>query len=92
MTWQNDAACADDRYDSDIWFPDVEDREAVDRAAQICGGCPVREPCAEWGIKHENYGIWGGLTGPQLDEVRRHMNVRRVALDITRHMTLRMIA
>lgn len=92
MTWQDNATCNDDRFDPDIWFPDAEDKNAVARAVQICEGCPVREPCAEWGIRHENYGIWGGLTGPQLDEVRRHMNVRRVALDVTREMTLRTVA
>lgn len=30
---------------------------------QMCGGCPIVNQCAEYGIKHEPYfGIWGGLS------------------------------
>jgi WhiB family redox-sensing transcriptional regulator len=31
-------------------------------ARRICFGCPVLEECGEWGMKHELYGIWGGMS------------------------------
>ena len=38
---------------------------------RICGGCPVIEACAEWGLAHERYGIWGGMTPVMRDRERR---------------------
>jgi WhiB family redox-sensing transcriptional regulator len=48
----------------DLWFPEKEDgagtrEQAIAKA--ICRQCPHQIECAEWGIKHENHGIWGGL-------------------------------
>ena len=31
-------------------------------AKQTCGECPIRALCAEYGMKWESHGIWGGLT------------------------------
>lgn len=32
-------------------------------AKEICGQCPVIEPCAAFALAtHEPYGVWGGLT------------------------------
>lgn len=28
----------------------------------ICARCPHLEPCREWGIHHEEFGVWGGMT------------------------------
>ena len=33
--------------------------------SMVCHLCPVREACMEWGLAHEKYGIWGGLTEEQ---------------------------
>lgn len=29
---------------------------------QICGNCPVKSFCGEYGIVHEEAGVWGGLS------------------------------
>lgn len=29
---------------------------------ETCGTCPLFDACAEWGIAHEEYGFWGGMT------------------------------
>lgn len=34
------------------------------RALDICGGCPVREPCLIVGLP-EKYGVWGGTVPPE---------------------------
>lgn len=32
---------------------------------KVCLGCPVLQECREWGILHEEYGFWGGLTATE---------------------------
>jgi WhiB family redox-sensing transcriptional regulator len=72
--------------DSGVFFhperergPAKADREA--RAKAICARCPVRDPCRRHALAAEEpYGVWGGLTEAERDEiVRRHR--RRPALD-----------
>ena len=38
---------------------------------RICGGCPVIEACGEWGLAHERYGIWGGMTPAMRERERK---------------------
>lgn len=52
-------------------------REA--RAAQLCAGCRLVDKCAVWGILHERYGVWGGLTESQRARVRAD---RGIVLDL----------
>lgn len=40
-------------------------------AKKICMGCEYRIECAEWGIKNEIYGMWGGLTPRERQRMRR---------------------
>lgn len=49
-------------------FTPEEERYIRER---VCGGCPVIEACAEWGLVHERYGIWGGMTPVMRDRERR---------------------
>jgi hypothetical protein len=49
-------------------FTPEEERYIRDR---VCGGCPVIEACAEWGLAHERYGIWGGMTPVMRDRERK---------------------
>jgi hypothetical protein len=39
-------------------------------APGMCAGCPFKLACAEWGIAHEEYGTWGGLTAADRWRVR----------------------
>lgn len=39
-------------------------------AKKICKSCIHQIECAEWGIKHETHGMWGGLT-PQERKIIR---------------------
>ena len=60
--WHAEAAC----FGSNVheWYPERggdSARVARQRIA-ICAGCPVLAPCRDHGIRHEVYGIFGGLT------------------------------
>ena len=69
-----DAKCRD--MDVDIFFEKYEDdiglRASIDR---MCAGCPVAKECLQWGISHEEWGIWGGIyleAGQKSDEFNDH--------------------
>lgn len=68
----SDAACKE--VGTHFYYPEdkgmgntIEDKIA----RSICEGCPVRIPCAEWGIHHERHGIWGGLSETQRRAARK---------------------
>lgn len=66
--WVIDASCRGS--DPDAWFPErgVPTRENL-LAREICGTCPVRDECAEYGAG-EIYGVWGGQTPSQRRDAR----------------------
>lgn len=74
--WRQDAACRG--ADHDLFFhPDDErgprrrHREAAAKA--VCASCPVIMECRTWALDvAEPFGIWGGLSAEQRDELRRH--------------------
>lgn len=72
VDWRDRAACRDAEHD--LFFPIGTTGPAlaqIKRAKQICGGCPVREPCLEWALKTgEDSGIWGGKTGEERRALR----------------------
>ena len=41
----------------------------------ICGSCVHQAECADWGIRHERFGIWGGLNETQRKEIRKQKNI-----------------
>lgn len=53
-------------------------------AKKICKSCVHRTECAEWGIKHEVFGVWGGLTPQERAIIRksRRMNVQTLIVQI----------
>jgi hypothetical protein len=65
----------------DFWFPerdDPENRKLLDPsyAKSICRSCIHRSECAQWGIKNERFGIWGGLTEYERTLLRTRSNIR----------------
>ena len=56
--WRELAACRG--ADLDLFFP--ERGESAEPARQVCGRCPVRQPCLDYAVTNGiTYGIWGGL-------------------------------
>jgi WhiB family redox-sensing transcriptional regulator len=71
--WQFEGTCR--RESSDVFFhPDGErgpSRRNRDLAAKaLCLDCPVLKRCREHALKsREPYGVWGGLTEYERDEI-----------------------
>lgn len=57
----------------DYWFPEPGQGAIAETilARSICHQCVHKTECAEWGIKYEHHGIWGGLTERERKQVRR---------------------
>ena len=66
-----DASCKG--IDTEVFYPDKVSftREEERFYNNLCSRCPVLEACLEWGLAHENYGIWGGLTPALRTEYRK---------------------
>jgi WhiB family redox-sensing transcriptional regulator len=82
--WQMRGSCRG--MDSAFFFhpegergPARADREA--RAKEVCRTCPVLEQCRRHALSaHEPYGVWGGLSESERDEIiRGHRRTLRVA-------------
>jgi hypothetical protein len=69
--------CAD--VGGDFWFPEKENgylyAKEMEMAKSICGMCPHQTECAEWGIKNEVHGIWGGLAPRTRANIRTKRNI-----------------
>lgn len=50
-----------------------------EQARNICGGCPFIEPCADYAIKYEHYGFWGGLPAAVRKLIRDKKGIKIVA-------------
>lgn len=49
-------------------------RAEVAEARSVCGPCPVRSDCLEYAlIADERWGVWGGLTAPERERIRRRL-------------------
>ena len=56
--WREYAACA---TTSARWWDPGADRHDRARARRVCARCPVAQPCLNYGLTHEGWGIWGGV-------------------------------
>lgn len=68
MSWQDRAACHD--TDDTVFF--LEKGGSTRPAKAICAGCPVRAPCLQYALDHdERFGIWGGKTERERRRLKR---------------------
>jgi WhiB family redox-sensing transcriptional regulator len=76
-SWTKDAACKG--FDPNMWFEAVSnDTDMLKKntlAKSICHSCEVRKRCLEYSLHCERYGIWGGLTASDRDQIRRKRNI-----------------
>ncbi len=54
-------------------FPPMAGNSApfTEAAKNLCAACPFVAPCAEWAIRRERWGVWGGLTEDERQAIRR---------------------
>jgi WhiB family transcriptional regulator, redox-sensing transcriptional regulator len=46
-------------HDPDLWFAELP--AALERAKQLCSGCPIKAACLEGALaRQEPWGVWGG--------------------------------
>lgn len=45
-------------------------------AKTICSQCIHRVECADWGIRMEVHGFWGGLTPKERSQIRGKRNIK----------------
>jgi len=65
-----DALCRDDEE----WTVDHQGYNAIAHTAHqkaVCASCTLRTACAEWGIAHEDYYVFGGLTRDERRVIRK---------------------
>jgi WhiB family redox-sensing transcriptional regulator len=64
----------------DMFFIDHSDkliREKIRTTKILCGGCPLRNLCLEYALEaSEQDGIWGGLTRPERNSLKRGRAIR----------------
>jgi WhiB family redox-sensing transcriptional regulator len=76
----NEPLCA--QTDIEIFFsPSPTSREAV-MAKEICGRCVDREACADWALRHEDSGIWGGTSPKERRKMRKQLGIELQAPEV----------
>lgn len=58
-------------YEDDVDDQNSANKNKLKEVVKVCGLCSHRLECAEWGITKERWGIWGGLTPKQRENIRR---------------------
>lgn len=59
LSWQDNAACRG--LGTEAFYP-TKGGDGGAAAKRVCRGCPVLARCWQWGIDHEDDGVWGGTT------------------------------
>lgn len=75
-----DALCA--QTDPELFFPEQGRTNDAELAKWICARCPLVNQCREWAIATgQDHGVWGGLSGRQLQQERRQRQRQEVTTD-----------
>jgi hypothetical protein len=59
------------RVAPDRWFPDSGGNAIAELAKRACLTCPVLVACRRWGLHHEEFGIWGGMSPKERNTMRK---------------------
>ncbi len=63
----------------DLFFPERFEQPfgniEINMAKRICLSCPHQSECAEWGVRKEIHGIWGGLLETERRVIRRQRGI-----------------
>lgn len=79
VTWRFEGACIDDP-DPDRWFRLAEigapqGLTGLNSLINTCNTCPVKALCLNWAVEHEAWGVWGGTTPKQRQQMRRTLGI-----------------
>ena len=66
--WMSEGKC--NEIPPATFFP--SDGVGVEVARRVCVDCPVKSPCLEYALAHdERFGIWGGLSERERRRLKR---------------------
>lgn len=69
--WVTGAACVG--LGPTVFFSEQGSRPTL--AMETCAGCPVKAPCLEWALHHEDKGVWGGTTAKTRRVLRKQRGI-----------------
>lgn len=73
--WQQRSLCRG--VEPEVFFP-VSEEDAW-RAKEICAACMVREECLAYSLTNrERYGVWGGITEKERQDMFRRGVAQRI--------------
>jgi hypothetical protein len=55
--------------DPDVMYPVHGSQNGA--AKRVCKPCPLKDECGEWAIKHDEFGVWGGLSEKERRKIRK---------------------
>ena len=71
LSWRDHAACIGKQ---EFFFSDYK-AKLVREAKRICSSCQVREQCLDYAMRHQEYGVWGGMTANERRVARRRLKM-----------------
>jgi WhiB family transcriptional regulator, redox-sensing transcriptional regulator len=78
MAWQEGGTCREmpDDASDELFFPEGRSTAFIEhRAAKVCQRCPILPECRSWALsRHEEFGVWGGLTPRQRRDIWKKEN------------------
>jgi hypothetical protein len=75
--WMRKSACSRREVDPDWFTSDEEDFGAIERAREVCAGCPVQLLCRLHAEQHEPFGVYAGETAGERTQ-RLRVRARRL--------------
>jgi WhiB family transcriptional regulator, redox-sensing transcriptional regulator len=71
--WQQFDDC---KHPVDLFFPvGTLKRGRREAIRSVCGTCPVKAECLDWGVAHESYGWYGGFSPIEIEAERARRGV-----------------
>lgn len=74
--WKDRPAC--EGTDTEDWFNDDDKPTYLNYATlqRICKGCPVRQQCLDYALKHDVFGFWAGTTPRERMKMRTRLKIK----------------
>lgn len=57
------------QVDAEVFFPPPGGRATT--AKRVCALCPLREPCLDYALANPLFGVWGGTTHTEREDIVR---------------------
>lgn len=67
--------------DTELFFPDKNDRENYEFLKRICDSCGIRQRCFEYAIQHNVDGYWAGTTATTRKRMQRDFGIIPISID-----------